>query len=226
MPLKLMTVVTDGKSNIGGSPVEAARDAKKAGIVVNAIGIVDSDSLGVMEVKEIARAGGGLYELTRIEDLSETMQALTQRSVQMTIEEIVNSQIKNIIGKDLKDINPLVRSQVAEYVESLSDETDVEMVILLDTSGSMLYKIQAAKSSVIDLLNTLSGRKGRFSVALLQFPGPDSMVKVLCDFTFDPLKLKEIVTAVGTGGNTPTAIAIREAVSMLVKQPQLEEYTL
>lgn len=226
MPLKLITVVTDGKSNIGGSPIEAARDAKRAGIIVNAIGIVDSDSSGVVEVKEIARAGGGLYELTRIEDLSETMQALTQKSVQMTIEEIVNSQIKNIIGKDLKDINPVVRSQVAEYVESLSDETDVEMVILLDTSGSMLYKIQAAKSSVIDLLNTLSGRKGRFSVALLQFPGPDSMVKMLCGFTCDPLKLEEIVTAVGTGGNTPTAIAIREAVSMLARQPQLEEYTL
>lgn len=226
MPLKLITLITDGKSNVGGNPVDAAADAKKMGIIVNSIGIMDRDDVGATEVREIARAGGGLYELTRIEELSETMQALTQKSVQVTIEEIVNSHIKGIIGKDLKDINPIVRSQVSSYIESLADETDVDMAILMDTSGSMLYKINAARASVVDLLKTLSGRKGRFSVALVQFPGVDSMVKVLCDFTDDPQELEQIVASVGTGGCTPTAIAIREAISMLVKQPELREYTL
>lgn len=226
MPLKLITLITDGKSNVGGNPVDAAADARKMGIIVNSIGIMDKDDVGAREVIEIAKAGGGLYELTRVEELSETVQALTQKTVQMTIEEIVNSHIKGIIGKELKDIKPEVRSQISSYIESLADETSVEMAILMDTSGSMLYKINAAKASAVDLLKTLSGRKGRFSVALVQFPGIDGMVKVLCDFTEDPQELEHIVTSIGTGGITPTAIAIREAISMLIKQPEVREYIL
>ena len=61
-----MIVITDGKSNVGGNPVTAASEAAGEGIVVNAIGIVnhqrdEDDSL--YEVEQIARAGGGIWQV-------------------------------------------------------------------------------------------------------------------------------------------------------------------
>nr|HQI16438.1 VWA domain-containing protein [Bacillota bacterium] len=62
--IKQIIIVTDGKSGSGASSVEAAKKAYDKGIVISAIGIIDSDAGSereAEEAKKIAEAGGGLW---------------------------------------------------------------------------------------------------------------------------------------------------------------------
>jgi len=104
-------LVTDGQSNIGGDPALAAYEATSQGIIVNAIGIVDSDNIGIQEIKDIAKAGNGQYQLVQIEDLASSMVLATHQSVQATLEQIVSSQLKQLIGSGIGDISPEKRGQ-------------------------------------------------------------------------------------------------------------------
>lgn len=225
MQIKLITVITDGRSNIGGDPSYAAKQAKEQGIIVNAIGIIGTEEYSD-EIKSIAESGGGIWDMTSISNLSETMTTLTQKSIQTTLENIVSDQVKEITGKEVSDIKPEMRTKIADYIDGMSDKTEVKMVILLDTSGSMVHKIQKAKESVIELLKTLKGREGQFSVMLMQFPGANGMTKVLNDFTDKTEEIENIVACVGTGGGTPTYYAIKEASLRLTEQPDLKSYVM
>ncbi len=58
-------LVTDGQSNIGGDPIEAAERAYRKGIIVNTIGVTDKNSSSdnaLNEIVDIAKYGGGNYE--------------------------------------------------------------------------------------------------------------------------------------------------------------------
>jgi Mg-chelatase subunit ChlD len=56
---KTMIVLTDGYQVGGRNPVDAAKDAAKAGIVVHTITF--SDGSGSSQMQDVAKAGGGLY---------------------------------------------------------------------------------------------------------------------------------------------------------------------
>ncbi len=78
--IKQIILVTDGQSNVGGDPIEAAENAYKNGIIVNTIGIVEQKGTSedaLNEIMHIAKAGGGNYEYTYIDELFQTMQSLT-----------------------------------------------------------------------------------------------------------------------------------------------------
>ena len=100
--IKQIIVVTDGRSNMGISPIDAAKRAYTAGIILSTIGVINlrgsSDEKDIEEVEEIAKAGGGLCEYSHIEDLSRTIQNLTHRTAQRTIEQIVSRQLKVMMG--------------------------------------------------------------------------------------------------------------------------------
>ncbi|HYE12158.1 MAG TPA: vWA domain-containing protein, partial [Patescibacteria group bacterium] len=70
--IRQIIVISDGKSNIGINPIDAAKQANKLGIVVSTIGIIsqngDGDERDIEELEGIAKSGGGLCEYTHLEE--------------------------------------------------------------------------------------------------------------------------------------------------------------
>lgn len=216
--IRQIIVITDGKSNIGMNPVEAAEKAKGLGLVVSTIGIVDrgGDEQDIDEVENIARAGGGLCEYAFIEDLGRTVQLLTQKTAQKTIEQIVSRQLKNIVGTDIESLEPQYRFKIVSFIEKYGDMVNLKCIIALDTSGSMKSKLETAKKSLVDLLESLNERKGDSRIAVISFPGEGyEGCKVLCGFTNQAEFLKEKLSAMRSGGGTPTGPAILRACELM-----------
>ncbi len=218
MKVNQIIVVTDGRSNVGGNPIIAAKEAVGNNIIVSAIGIVEKleeDEGPIEEVQNIAASGGGEWELTYIENLSTTLHMLTQRTVNKTINTVVNKQLKELIGAELDEIRPKRRNKFVEYIENVSDEIHIKCCILLDCSGSMKSKISKARESIIDLMNSLKGRKGKSEVAVIAFPGPKTeMTNIVNDFTDDIEYIKDEICNIRTNGTTPTAPAIYKAIEL------------
>ncbi|QZY54726.1 vWA domain-containing protein [Crassaminicella profunda] len=232
MEVRQIILVTDGKSNIGGNPVTVAMEAKRENIVVNAIGIMDKsccDDDSLCEVEKIAQAGGGVWENTMIQNLGQTMHMVTQKTVNKTIETIVGKQLKEIVGGDLSDIPPKVRSKVIDYMDQLGEEVSMKCCILMDCSGSMKNKISTARQSIIELMNSLNGRKGKSEVAVIAYPGENGeFTALISDFTQNIKELKEKIFGLKTGGTTPTAAAINRGISLMKgeKDEELEDMIL
>lgn len=228
MKINQVIVVTDGRSNIGGDPIVAAREAARNNIVVSAIGIVDRsdvDESPIQEIQDIAANGGGEWELTYIENLSNTLHMLTQRTVNKTINTVVNKQLKEIIGSELDEIEPKNRNKFVDYIENLSDEIHIKCCILMDCSGSMKPKINKARESIIDLMNSLKARKGKSEISVIAFPGKSrEMTNLINGFSDDVDFIKNEIYKMDTGGTTPTAPAIYSAIELFTnKVKQFEE---
>ncbi|MCT4565949.1 MAG: VWA domain-containing protein [Maledivibacter sp.] len=222
MRINQIIVVTDGRSNIGGDPIVAVREAASNGIVVSAIGIVDRPDTSenpIEEVQNIAEKGGGEWELSYIENLSSTLHMLTQRTVNKTINTVVNKQLKEIIGAELDEIKPESRNKFIQYIENISDEIHIKCCILMDCSGSMKCKIHKARESIIDLMNCLKARKGKSEIAVIAFPGPGKeMTKVINSFSDDMEFIKNEIRNMDVGGTTPTAPAIYKAIELFTNR--------
>lgn len=218
--IRQIIVVTDGRSNVGISPVEAAKRAYDAGIIVSTIGILDfrgsSDEKDIEEIEEIAKAGGGLCEYSNIEDLGRTMQNLTHKTAQRTIEQIVNRQLKVIMGEDIHKLEPKYRLKLVDFIEKYGENINLKCVIVLDTSGSMRDRLAVAKRSIAELLESLQIRNGSSNIAVIAYPGEDScMCSLICGFTNELSILKQKLELLGTGGGTPTGPAILKACELL-----------
>ncbi len=219
MEIKQIIVVTDGKSNIGGNPITSAADAAKNGIVVNAIGIMEQkdEDHAFDEVREIARAGKGTWESTHVANLGQTMHHMTQRTVNKTIETIVGKQLKEIMGGSLNDIPPKSRGQIIDYMDHLGEDIPIKCCVVMDCSGSMANKIGTARQSIIELMNSLQGRKGKSQIAIIAFPGEKGdFYRVICDFTENISEIKRAVYELKAGGNTPTAAAMNKAIDLMM----------
>lgn len=218
--IKQIIAVTDGRSNMGISPVEAAKKAYDAGITVSTIGVIcpgkSSDERDIEEVEEIAKAGGGLCEYSHIENLGRTMQNLTHRTAQRTIEQIVSRQLKVIMGEEIENLEPKSRLKLVDFIERYGENINLKCVIVLDTSGSMRDRLAIAKRSIIELLESLHGRKGTGSVAVIAYPGEeDCMCSVICSFTGELSILRQKLELLNAGGGTPTGPAILKACELL-----------
>ncbi len=229
MKIKQIIVVTDGKSNIGGDPVMAARQARKNNIVVSVIGITgrnESDESPIEEIKNIAEVAEGEWELTYIENLSATLQMMTQKTVSRTLSAVVNKELKEIIGTELKDIEPKSRSKLIEYIDKISDEINLKCCILMDCSGSMKTKLKKARESILDLMNSLQSRKGKSEISVIAFPGKNGeMTDVLNGFTDDMALVKNKIRDINARGTTPTAPAIYRAIELLTGK-NIETYEI
>lgn len=218
--IKLIITVTDGRSNMGVSPVQAAARAFEAGITVSAIGVIDHsesiDEKDIEEVEEIAKAGGGLCEYSYMEELGSTMQLLTQKTAQKTIEQIVGRQLRAIIGEDIENLEPKSRLKIVDFIESYGENVNLKCIIVLDTSGSMRNRLHIAKKSVVELLEGLQDRRGSCSIAVITYPADNSdMCSVICGFTSDINILKHKLEYMRSSGGTPTGPAIMKACMLM-----------
>lgn len=219
--VRQIIVITDGKSNIGMSPIDAARQANKLGIVVSTIGIIghngDGEERDIEELEGIAKAGGGLCEYTHLENLGMTVQVMTQKTAQKTIEQIVSKQLKTIIGVDINNLEPKSRFKIVEFIENYGDSINLKCVVLLDVSGSMSSKLDTARKSLVDLLQNLRARRGSSKIAVIRYPGyRDEAASIVSDFTDSTEKLQTDLSSLRANGGTPTGPAIEKACQLIL----------
>lgn len=231
--LKQILLMTDGCSNYGEDPVEIATLAFKQGITVNVIGILEENEKlskkGIKEVEEIAQAGGGISQVVYKEDLSQTVQMVTQQAMTGTLQGIVNKQLSNIFGKEqsLAEIDPEQRGEVMDVIEDLGETCHLEVLILVDTSASMFHKLQTVKEALIDLSISLHARTGENSFAIYQFPGKRDNVEKVQEWRPALDSISTVFPKLTSGGITPTGPALKQAIyefsQMNVKESLLYE---
>lgn len=214
MQMKQILLITDGCSNVGESPVMAAALARQEGIVVNVIGIVDYGTigeLGSLEIAEIAKAGGGMSRLSGTQKLAQTMQMLTRKTVVQTIQHAVNKELKTILGNSsVEDLPPDQRSQVVEVIDELSENSPLDVALLIDASASMKPKLAAVEEAIRDMMLSLGARQGTSRMAVFHFPGAhggeDAVLDL--DWTDDLGQARSIFQRLAMRGATPTGPAI------------------
>lgn len=208
--LNQLIIISDGQSNVGPEPSSIAELAFNKNIRVNTIGIIDSSRStdSIFELENIAKRGGGICELTKLDNLSETLSRVTINSIYDSIEKVVSSELKELIDADLYELSPNDRNKIITMIDKIGNEVELKCLILLDTSGSMKKKIDIARKSVLELLMFLNERKGENFIGFMTFPGQNGHYQLLCDFTKDTEELKEKINHIDIGGTTPTGYAI------------------
>ncbi|WP_306955596.1 vWA domain-containing protein [Alicyclobacillus tolerans] len=215
--MKQILVITDGCSNVGESPIEAAADARRQGIAVNVIGVVEKGEMGGAgrdEVMRIAEAGNGMCRIVQPSDLSATAQMMTHQTMQLTLQQAVNAELKSVLGKTQEELPPEERARVTSVVDKLQEELHLDLIVLIDTSASMKHKMDMVREAVRDLSFSLSARMGSSRVAVAVFPGQrGNWVETVQTFsaTLDPKALERCYVA---SGGTPTGPAIRHALQL------------
>ncbi|MGE5701364.1 MAG: VWA domain-containing protein, partial [Clostridia bacterium] len=168
--LRQILVVTDGCSNSGISPVAAAALAREQGITVNVIGVVERQELGApgeKEIHDIAQAGGGLSDIVYPTQLAHTVQMLTRKAMTRTIHQVVNQELKSILGDmPIEQLEPQKRMQVAGMVDEMGEESMLEVVMLVDSSGSMKPKLPSVQQAIHDFSISLRSRNGASRMAV------------------------------------------------------------
>jgi Ca-activated chloride channel homolog len=227
--IRQILVITDGQSNVGSDPIQAARRAGGAGITVNVIGILNEGALGAQgerEVQQIATAGGGMARIVEIRDLSGTVQMMTQKSMQMTIHQVVNRELQSIMGETEESLPPMKRAQVAQMVDQIGEEATLQLAVVVDVSASMHSKLPKVREALRDLEIGLEARTGYHEVAILTFPGGNGQsTKTLCDFTQHP-DLTNLMNELTAGGGTPTGPAIEAALELMQAKKQAPNLAL
>lgn len=215
--VRQILVITDGCSNIGPDPIGIAAKAKRQGIVVNVIGVVDSGGLagpGRDEAMSIADAGGGMCRIVQSVDLSATAQMMTHQTMQMTLQQVVNQELLSVMGKTTEELPPADRGRVMQVVEKLEEEVALQLVVAIDMSASMREHIPTVREAVRDLSLSLQARLGTSRVAVLSFPGLGEQVTRLVQPFSDAVDMREMESSLQARGGTPTGPAIEHAMSL------------
>jgi len=224
--LRQILLITDGCSNQGEDPAAMAALAHERGITVNVIGVVENDVIdekGIKEIENIALSGGGVSQIVYAQQLSQTVQMVTQKAMTQTIQGVINRELKHILGesKKLEDLPPDTRGEVMEVVDELGETSKLEVLVLVDTSASMKHKLPTVKDSLLDLSLSMNARIGENRFSVFVFPGKKKDVENLLEWTPELNALSKIFPKLTTGGITPTGPAIREALSYFNKKRSL-----
>jgi len=224
--LRQILVVTDGCSNSGMSPVAAAALAREQGITVNVIGVIEKSEIGEKgesEIREIAEAGGGLCDIVYPQQLAQTVQMLTRKAMTRTIHQVVNKELQEILGDSgITELAPAKRVQVAGMVDELGEKSNLNVVMLVDTSGSMKPKMSAVQQAIHDFSISLRSRSGQSRMAVCSFPGKGKHMEVRIPWTEKVEQAHQLSSDLAMGGITPTGPAIVEAIALFehVQLPQ------
>ncbi|HLR73060.1 MAG TPA: VWA domain-containing protein [Pseudogracilibacillus sp.] len=217
--IRQILLITDGRSNSGVSPIEAAKKAFSQGIVVNVIGVLHADQSELdpefQEIEQIARAGGGVSQVVYKENLSQTVQAVTKQAMSQTLQGFVHQELKHIFGteRELVDIEPEKRGEVMEVVEDLGEACELDVFVLVDTSASMRDKLLTVKEALLDLSMNLDARSGRNHFAIYQFPYKRETIGVIHDWAERLAEVSVIFPKLVSSGMTPSGPAIMEAIN-------------
>ncbi|AEH46141.1 VWA domain-containing protein [Parageobacillus thermoglucosidasius] len=224
--LRQILLITDGCSNHGEDPIAMAALAKEQGITVNVIGVLDQDTIdesGLREIEGIALSGGGISQVVYAKQLSQTVQMVTRKAMTQTLQGVVNKELKQILGSDvsLENLPPEKRGEVMEVVDELGETVELEVLILIDTSGSMKTKLPTVKEALLDLSLSLNARIGDNRFAVFVFPGKRGNVEKIVDWTPEIEELSTVFPKLTSGGLTPTGPALREALTYFERKRSL-----
>lgn len=224
--LRQVLLITDGCSNHGEEPASVAALAREQGVTINVIGVLENDVIdekGLKEIEKIAGAGGGVSQIVYAQQLSQTVQMVTQKAMTQTIQGVINRELQQILGdsRTMEDLPPDKRGEVMEVVDELGETSELEVLILVDTSASMKHKLPTVKDSLLDLSLSMNARMGDSRFSVFAFPGKRNDVEKLLDWTPNLEALTKIFSKLSTGGLTPTGPAIREALSYFNKKRSL-----
>lgn len=216
--IRQILLITDGCSNQGEDPVAMAALAKEEGITVNVIGVMDQDIIddkGMKEIENIALSGGGVSQIVYAQQLSQTVQMVTRKAMTQTIQGVVNRELQQILGRTqtMEDLPPEKRGEVMEIVDELGETVELEVLILVDTSASMKQKLPTVKEAILDLSISLNSRSGNNTFSLFIFPGKNTEVEKLLDWTPKLQSLSSVFSQLSPRGITPTGPALRAALS-------------
>ncbi|WMJ16131.1 VWA domain-containing protein [Geobacillus proteiniphilus] len=227
--LRQILLITDGCSNHGEDPAAMAALAREQGITVNVIGVLDQDAMdenGRREIEAIAAAGGGMSQVVYAKQLSQTVQMVTRQAMTQTLQGLVNRELKQIFGSDvsLEDLPPDKRGQVMEVVDELGETVALDVLILIDTSGSMKTKLPTVKEALIDLSLSLNARMGENRFSVFIFPGKRAHAEKMIDWTPRIEELSTIFPKLASGGLTPTGPALGEAIAYFERKRSLRSW--
>lgn len=229
--LRQILLITDGCSNQGENPENVARQAYLNGMTVNVIGILEDreseNPRGLEEVERIAKSGGGVSRIVYESMLSQTVQMVTQQAMTQTIQGFVQKELEGILGagKDLQDIEPEKRGEIIEVVEDLGEKSQLEVIVLVDTSASMRGKLTAVKDALLDLSLSLNARSGQNQFAIHRFPGRTSEVELILDWSNHLRQIERIFPQLTSGGITPTGPALQAALNHFIKAKEAGRQT-
>ncbi|USG65927.1 VWA domain-containing protein [Brevibacillus ruminantium] len=216
--LRQILVVTDGCSNSGLSPVAAATLAREQGITVNVIGVIEKGDMGEQgekEIREMAEAGGGLFDIVYPQQLAQTVQMLTRKAMTRTIHQVVSKELKEILGDSaMEGLAPEKRVQVAGMVDDLGERSRLDVVMLVDSSGSMKPKLSAVQQAIHDFSISLRSRSGQSRMAVCSFPGKQNHLDVRIPWTEQVEQAHQLTSGLTMSGITPTGPAIIEAIAL------------
>lgn len=194
-------LVTDGRSNDGCSPTEAAAFAYRRKIIVNVIGIGGRRPLSrraVAEIEGIARAGGGYnkfvqHDFVQHDRLTNILDNVTQLPV-------------------LKVGSPFTVRRQSSYYKTFESALDV--LILVDTSASMMKKLDAIRVALYQFAQLMRGRHLNSRIAVYTFPAENSVTSIVSrqPWTSHVEYLPSLMTNIRMRGITPTGTAIISAV--------------
>ncbi|MDX8047716.1 VWA domain-containing protein [Gracilibacillus sp. S3-1-1] len=222
--LKQILLLTDGCSNQGEDPSLVASLVAEQGITVNVIGILEDDRseqpAGLAEVEDIASNGQGVSQIVYQDVLAQTVQAVTKQAMTETLQGVVNNELKQILGneKTMEELPPDQRGEVMEVVDELGETSDLEVLVLVDTSASMTNKLPTVQEALVDLSISMNARIGRSRFAVYQFPGRKKPIQQLVDWTGKLDSITTIFAKIATGGVTPTGPALKEAMYQFGKK--------
>jgi len=224
--LKQILLITDGCSNQGEDPVAVAALAREQGVTVNVIGVLEHDTIdeqGMQEIEGIAAASGGVSQVVYAKQLSQTVQMVTRKAMTQTLQGVVNQELQQILGKQtsMEELPPEQRGEVMEVVDELGETVELEVIVLVDTSASMKYKLPTVKEALLDLSLSLNARMGENKFSVFVFPGKKKDVEKVLDWTPKLESLSKIFPKLTTGGITPTGPAIRAAIESFEQKRSL-----
>lgn len=217
--LRQVLLITDGCSNMGNDPVYVAQIAHGRGIATSVVGILDDGALGERgrtEARNIAQAGGGMCRIVRATDLAQTVQMVTRQTMQFTLHQVVNAELRQIIGGDEEALPPDTRSKVAGVVERMAEEVPVEMALVIDVSASMTTKMSAVREAIRDLELGLRARTGTYRMWVITYPGRAGTNADVHSQIVEAGMIADVVANIAPAGNTPTGPALEVAMDVLL----------
>lgn len=218
--LQQILLITDGCSNEGTDPVYIAQAARDRGIATSVIGIVDEGSLGDQgrrEAQNIAEAGGGMCRIVRATDLASTMQMVTRQTMQLTLHQVVNAELRELMGHDTDALPPETRAKVARMVETMGEEIPVQLALVIDVSASMTTKMPSVREAVRDLEFGLGARVGRYDLTIITYPGPRGQQAEIHEALAPGDSVADAIGLLRPAGNTPTGPALDLAVKAMLR---------
>ncbi|HHW58257.1 MAG TPA: hypothetical protein GXX15_11545 [Clostridia bacterium] len=134
--------------------------AKEKEVIVSIINLSERGSK--KEKSYIEDKFGVEVHYTSFHFLQETLLKAVEESVKSVLTNIVEESIKYITNKNFRRLHPYIRKQIIEYIEKLSRNINLKLVILLDIkeadkkyiNGKIIHKRLTKKGKKIDLYIT------------------------------------------------------------------------